>query len=261
MIRIEGLEKSYGSRRAVAGLSLEARPGEITALLGQNGAGKSTTLHCIVGLERADRGTILVAGHDIVTATTEARRALAYVPEIASLYDPLTPQEYLTLKARLFGIPDTVSTERIDRLLRGFELTERRHDPIVAFSKGMTQKIALCSALVVAPAVLVLDEPLSGLDIDTALVVKETLREFARRGGTVLYSTHVLDVAESLAHRIAVLHEGRLVADGTLAELRTRSGGEQRLEEIFRMLTALADPVQRARDLLGPAQAEDAKRR
>ena len=254
MIKIEGLVKSYGARRAVDGLDLQARPGEITALLGPNGAGKSTTIHCVVGLESPDSGSVQVAGHDVASAAMAARRAMAYVPEIASLYDPLTPEEYLTLKARLWGIADFVSQERITRLLAGFELTERRHDPIASFSKGMTQKIALCSALIVAPAVLVLDEPLSGLDVATALVVKETLKEFARRGGTVLYSTHILDVAETLAHRIAVLHEGKLVACGTLAELRKQSGGERRLEEIFRLLTELGDPAVRAREILGPAQ-------
>jgi ABC-2 type transport system ATP-binding protein len=173
------------------------------------------------------------------------------VPEVASLYEPLTPEELLVLKGRLFGIDDATIHARIDRLLDGLELLERRHDPIAGFSKGMTQKVALCSALLVEAPVLILDEPMSGLDAPSALVIKEVLREYARRQRTVLYSTHVLDVAESLAHRIVVLHEGRLAAAGTLAELRARTGAEEKLEQIFHRLTEQSDPVARAKALLG----------
>jgi ABC-2 type transport system ATP-binding protein len=253
MLRIAGLTRRYGELIAVRELDLEVGPGEIHALLGPNGAGKTTTLHCIVGLLRPDAGTITVAGHDVVADPMPARRALAYVPEVANLYEALTPAEFLQLKGRLFGLDEGTIGERATRLLAGFELDRRAHDPMFAFSKGMLQKVSLSAALLTEPRLLVLDEPHSGLDASTALVLKELLREFARRGGAVLLCSHVLDLVETIADRITVLDRGAAIATGTLGELRgaPRAGAERRLEELFRELTAAADPVARAREILG----------
>jgi ABC-2 type transport system ATP-binding protein len=252
MIRIVGLRKSYGDLVAVDGLDLDAHEGEILALLGPNGAGKSTTVQCIVGLLEPDAGTIVVHGHDIARERVAARRATSYVPEVARLYDALTPTEYLELKGRLFEVDEQTLAARIERVLDGFGLGDRRHTPMSGFSKGMTQKVSLAAALVTEPSVLVLDEPLSGLDVETTLVVKEVLRGFAAGGRTVLYSSHVLDVVETLADRVAVLDRGRLVACGTMAELREQAGAGAgaRLEALFQQLTRSADPVARARRIL-----------
>ncbi len=253
MIRIRALRKTYGELVAIDALDLDAEPGRILALLGPNGAGKSTTVQCVVGLLEPDAGTIEVAGHDIAREPAAARAALSYVPEVARLYDALTPEEYLELKGRLFELDEAKIAERIDCLLEGFDLADRRREPMSGFSKGMLQKVAISAALLTEPSVLVLDEPLSGLDVETTLVVKEVMREFSRTGGTVLYCSHMLDVVETLAHVVAVIDRGRLQAVGTMDELRRQAGaGEHtRLEAIFQQLTASGDPVVRARTILG----------
>ncbi len=253
MLCIAGLTRRHGDLVAVRDLDLQVRAGEIHALLGPNGAGKTTTIHCTVGLLTPTSGRITVDGHDTVTDAMAARRRLAYVPEVASLYEALTPHEFLQLKGRLFGLDEPTIETRAARLLAGFELTGRAHDPMFGFSKGMLQKVSLSAALLTRPRLLVLDEPHSGLDATASLVLKELLREFARRGGAVLLCSHVLDLVETIADRVTLLDRGEVVAAGTLAELRASAGGgsAQRLEELFRNLTAAADPVARAREILG----------
>jgi ABC-2 type transport system ATP-binding protein len=252
LIRIEGLRKRFGDIAAVDGLDLTVAEGSITALLGPNGAGKTTTIHCIVGLLQPDDGRVLIDGLDAATEPQAVKQQFSYVPEVASLYQVLTPDELLTLKGRLFGLDEQRIAAGIERLLAGFGLAGRRHEPMIGFSKGMTQKVALASALLTEPKALILDEPLSGLDVETTLIFKEVLREFARAGGAVLYSSHLLDVVERVADRVAVLDRGKLRALGSMAELRAQAGGkDQRLEELFRQLTAAGDPVQAARAILG----------
>ena len=253
VIRIRGLRKSFGDLVAVDDIDLHAPAGEILALLGPNGAGKSTTVKCLVGLMVPDAGELAVAGHDVRRDPVEARRALSYMPEIARVHDALTPTEYLRLKGRLFDVPEAEIDGRTSRLLDGFGIGDRAHHPIAGFSKGMAQKVALAAALLPSPRVLVLDEPLSGLDVETTMVVKEVLREFAARGGTVLYCSHLLDVVETLAHRVAVIDRGRMQATGTMQELRAQAGRGvgARLEELFQTLTHAADPAVRARAILG----------
>ena len=256
MIRIEGLRKCYGEFVAVDGLDLDVRAGEVLALLGPNGAGKSTTVKCLVGLLRPDSGRMTIAGHDAVREPQAARRALSYVPELARVHDALTPREYLRLKGRLFDLTEEAIDAGTRRLLDGFGIGGRIDDAMVGFSKGMAQKVALCAALLPEPRALVLDEPLSGLDVETTMVVKEVLRTFAARGGTVLYCSHMLDVVESVADRVAVLDQGRLLAVGSIEELRagTGAGADTKLESLFRTLTHAADPAARAEAILGPAQ-------
>ncbi len=253
MIRIRGLRKTYGDLVAVDSLDLSAEAGQILALLGPNGAGKSSTVQCVVGLLDIDSGSVEIAGHDIVKDSVAARQCISYVPEVARLYDALTPEEYLRLKGRLFEIDEAKIEAGIERLLSGFGILERRRQPMAGFSKGMSQKVSLAAALLTEPKVLVLDEPLSGLDVETAMVVKELMREFAQRGGTILYCSHMLDVVETVAHRVAVVDNGKLQADGTMDELRDRAGHAEgtRLEEIFRSLTAASDPRAQAHAILG----------
>lgn len=251
MIRVDSLRKSYGHLVAVKGLSFEVQKGEILALLGPNGAGKSTTVSCIVGLQKPDSGTIVVDGLDVQRDAIAARSRIAYVPEVANLYEALTPDEYLTLRGRLFEMTEETIRASIVRLLDGFGILGRQHDPMFGFSKGMTQKVVLSSALLTRPRVLVLDEPLSGLDVETTSVLKEVMREFARQGGSVLYCSHMLDVVETVAHRVAILAGGELVALGTMDELRSGGRDDQRLEAIFRQLTFASDPAAQARAILG----------
>lgn len=242
----------YGDHAAVSGVSFEIQAGEILAVLGPNGAGKSSTVRCIVGLQRPNGGLVSICGHDAVHDPDRARRAVGYVPEVPRLHEPLTPTEYLRLKARLFGVPEARIDAGIERLLGGFGLLDRRHTPMAGFSKGMLQKVSLGGALLTEPKLLVMDEPLSGLDVESAFTVKELVRAFADRGGAVLYCSHLLDVVEGIAHRVAVLDQGRLVALGTRDELRSRAGGGDRLEEVFRRLTSASDPKARAEAILGP---------
>lgn len=253
MLRIHGLRKAYGDFQALHGLDLEVQKGEIMALLGPNGAGKSTTVKCLVGLLQPDAGTITVDGLDAIRNPTQVRRRIGYLPEVARLHEALTPWEYLLLKGRLFDLADAQIRATGERLLNGFGILERGYEPMVGFSKGMLQKVSLSAALLTEPSVLVFDEPLSGLDVQTTLVVKELMREFARRGGAVLHCSHLLDVVESIAHRIAVLDHGKLLACGTAGELRAQvgAGATTHLDSVFRTLVRSSDPVATAQAILG----------
>ncbi|MBL8753871.1 MAG: ABC transporter ATP-binding protein [Planctomycetes bacterium] len=253
MLAIVGLRKSYGSFVALHGLDLSIGKGEILALLGPNGAGKSTTVKCLVGLLRPDHGTITLDGIDVVADPNRARAAVGYLPEVARLHEVLTPWEFLLLKGRLFDVADATIRQRGERLLAGFGLLARGDEPMVGFSKGMLQKVSIAGALITEPKLLVFDEPLSGLDVTTTLVVKELMREFAARGGSVLHCSHLLDVVETTAHRIAVLDKGKLLACGTAAQLRQQVGAKAdvHLDAVFRSLVHASDPVATARALLG----------
>jgi ABC-2 type transport system ATP-binding protein len=253
MLAITGLRKTYGAFVALHGLDLAIAAGEILALLGPNGAGKTTTVKCIVGLLRPDAGSLRVAGVDALTEPAAAKRRIGYLPEVARLHEVLTPWEFLRLKGRLFDVDDATIRARGERLLAGFHLLERGDEPMVAFSKGMTQKVSIAAALITDPKLLVFDEPLSGLDVTTTLVVKELMHEFARRGGAVLHCSHLLDVVETTAHRIAVLDHGVLLACGTATALRTQvgAGADARLDAVFRSLVKASDPVAQANALLG----------
>ncbi|MEC7726392.1 MAG: ABC transporter ATP-binding protein [Planctomycetota bacterium] len=252
MLAITDLRKTYGSLVALEGLNLEVQPGEILALLGPNGAGKSTAVKCLVGMLKPDSGTVHVDGLDALGAP-ESRRLIGYLPEVARLHETLTPWEFLLLKGRLFDLEDAAIAARAERLLAGFGLLERRDEPMVAFSKGMLQKVSISAALLTDPKLLVFDEPLSGLDVTTAQVVKELMHEFAGRGGAVLHCSHLLDVVEHTAHRIAVLDKGKLLAQGTAAELRAQAGAgaATNLDPVFRSHDQASDPAQAANAILG----------
>ncbi|MBZ0152301.1 MAG: ABC transporter ATP-binding protein [Planctomycetes bacterium] len=253
MLRIAGLRKSYGSFVALHGLDLTIAAGEILALLGPNGAGKSTTVKCLVGLLRPDAGSVTVDGIDAQRDPAAARRRIGYLPEVARLHEALTPWEFLLLKGRLFDLDDGTVRVRGERLLDGFGLSERGDQSMAGFSKGMLQKVSIAGALLTEPKLLVFDEPLSGLDVTSTLVVKELMHEFARRGGAVLHCSHLLDVVETTADRIAVLDRGQLLACGTSAELRTQVGAsaDTHLDHVFRSLVKASDPQAVARSILG----------
>jgi ABC-2 type transport system ATP-binding protein len=245
------VSKSYGERVALSAFTLTIAAGEVLGLVGPNGAGKTTALRCLAGLHAPDQGCVRVAGIDVQLDPLAARRCLAFVPDGAPLYANLSPRAHLALVGRLFGLEEATIAAESERLLAAFELSDRRDDPVGAFSRGMRQKTALACALIARPKLLVLDEPLEGLDAPTTAMVKELLRAWAARGGAVLYTSHLLDVVERVCDRIAVLAHGKLLAQGTLAELRASSGADGTLEEVFRTLTHAEDPAAAARRALG----------
>jgi ABC-2 type transport system ATP-binding protein len=233
-----GLRKSFGTTRAVDGLDLRVPRGLLYAFLGPNGAGKTTSIRMISGLLRPDAGEVFIEGIPLRENPPAAKRPLAYVPDDPVLYGKLRPLEYLEFVSSLWDLPPAISQPRAEELMQTLGLADKRSDYIESFSRGMKQKMALCGALVHAPSVMLLDEPLTGLDAASARLVKDILLDFVRHGNTVILTTHILDVAERLADRIGILHAGRLAAEGTLAELRHHAGESGgTLEDIFLRIT------------------------
>ncbi|MDT7934915.1 MAG: ABC transporter ATP-binding protein [Sphingomonadaceae bacterium] len=238
-LAIKGLMKAFGPMQAVGGLDLEVRAGELYALLGPNGAGKTTTLRMVTGLLRPDAGTIRIFGIDALADPLSAKRIVAWLPDEPLLYDKLTPLEYLEFVAGLWGIAPAEAGERAERLLKLLNLWEQRGDRCETFSRGMKQKAALAGALIHDPKLLILDEPLTGLDAAIARQVKDLIAKRVAAGGTVILTTHILEVAERMADRIGIIAGGRLIAEGTLSELRQQRGSAgASLEELFLDLAA-----------------------
>jgi ABC-2 type transport system ATP-binding protein len=237
-IRLRGVRKAFG-KPAVDNLDLDVGAGEFYALLGPNGAGKTTTLRMIAGLLKPDAGHISVFGIDALARPIDARRITAWLPDEPMLYDKLSPLEYLEFVAGLWGMQREEAERNAVALLEVLELWQHRHSRCEAFSRGMKQKVALAGALVHDPQLIMLDEPLTGLDAAIARQVKELLTARVRAGATIILTTHILEVAERLADRIGILAHGRLLAEGTLAELRAAAGGANAtLEDVFLQLTA-----------------------
>ena len=237
-LELRGLTKCF-VRPAVDGLELTIRAGEFYGLLGPNGAGKTTTMRIVAGLLRPDAGSVSVFGIDALADPVEAKRLIAFVPDEAMVYDRLTPFEYLEFVAGLWSIDAPTAEARARELIDWLGLGPHAHERCQSFSKGMRQKVALAGALVHEPRLLVLDEPLTGLDAGSARLVKDVLAERARDGVAVVMTTHILEVAERMAERIGVLDKGRLIAEGTLEELRRQAGkGGTSLEDIFLDLVA-----------------------
>lgn len=233
MLIINNLSKTYkGGKKAVDNISLHVQPGDLFGFIGPNGAGKTTTIRSVVGVLDFEEGEILIDGHSMKKEPLVCKKVTAYIPDNPDIYDHLTGIQYLNFVADIFGIPAGVREERIKRYSDAFEITGNLGDLISSYSHGMKQKLAIISAVIHDPKMLVLDEPFVGLDPKAAVALKEIMREFCGRGSAIFFSTHVLDVAEKLCNKVAMINHGKLAFAGTMEDmLKEKDGGS--LEEIF----------------------------
>lgn len=239
MLKIEHLTKHYkGSNKGITDLSLHIMPGDLYAFIGHNGAGKTTTLKCVAGIQGFDAGEVLINGKDIRTDPLSCKRQLAYIPDNPDLYEYLTGIQYLNFTADIFGVVQRDRQDRIQKYGDTFEITASLGDLISSYSHGMKQKLALLSALVHQPKLLILDEPFVGLDPKATVLLKDIMRSICAEGGAIFFSTHVLDVAEKLCNKVAIVKDGRLIASGDMEEI-VKPG--QSLEAIFMEVVEHAD--------------------
>ena len=242
MIRMEGLTKTYGRFTAVHPLDLAVPAGQLFGFLGPNGAGKTTTIRMLTGVLRPTGGRVLIGGHDVAREPASAKQLLGYIPDRPFLYDKLTGREFLRFVSGLWGQDGKAAERRGEELMELFELGEWKDTLVESYSHGMRQKLLISSALIHGPRLIVVDEPMVGLDPKAARLIKDLLRTFVREGGTIFLSTHTLEVAEALCDRIAIIQNGRIRADGTMEELRAEAeSGTAGLEEIFLKLTGGED--------------------
>ena len=229
MLRIEHLTKKYGDLKAVDDLSLHIQPGEIYGFIGHNGAGKTTTLRSVAGVLRFDEGEIYINGHSVRKEPLECKRRIAYIPDNPDLYDYMSGIKYLNFVADIFGVPTEVRKERIAKYADAFELTGDLGQPVSAYSHGMQQKLAIISAWIHEPKLILMDEPFVGLDPKASHTLKLMMRELCDNGGAIFFSTHVLEVAEKLCDKVAIIKSGRLIRHGTMEEVK----GDSSLESVF----------------------------
>lgn len=238
MIQLKNLSKKYGKFTAVDNIDLHVKRGELFGFVGPNGAGKTTTLRMIAGILRPTSGRVLLGGDDVVTNPMSAKARLGFIPDRPFLYEKLTGAEFLRFVAGLYGQDGAVIEKRSNELLDLFELTAWKDQLIEAYSHGMRQKLIISSALIHRPEAIVVDEPMVGLDPRGARLLKDIFRAFVKKGGTVLMSTHTLEIAEAMCDRVAIIQSGSIVASGTMAELREQTeAGDASLEELFLKVT------------------------
>ena len=229
MLNIEHLTKTYGEKKAVDDLNLHIRPGEIYGFIGHNGAGKTTTLKSVAGILQFDAGEIYIGGDSVREKPLECKRKIAYIPDNPDLYEYMTGIKYLNFIADIFGVDAALRRERIRRYADAFELTGDLAQPIAAYSHGMKQKLAVIAAWLHEPQLILMDEPFVGLDPKAAHLLKGMMREICDRGGAIFFSTHVLEVAEKLCDKVAIIKGGKLIRSGTMEEVK----GDDSLEEVF----------------------------
>ncbi|GLC31537.1 ABC transporter ATP-binding protein [Clostridium omnivorum] len=236
IMSIKELRMSYGGDDVLKGIDLDIYEGEIIGYIGPNGAGKSTTVKILLGIINSYRGYVEIFGEDISKGSIEYKKRIGYVPETAEIYDNLTAQEYLTFIGGIYGLSYNAVDEKAKKLMSLFGIEQHYTSRISSFSKGMKQKVLIIASLIHNPDILFWDEPLSGLDANSVMIVKELLSELAAQGKTIFYSSHIMDVVEKISNRIILINNGQVVADGTFEELKGKES-EESLEEIFNQLT------------------------
>ena len=242
MIRIINLRKQYGRLAAVDNLNIEVAPGEIFGFLGPNGAGKTTTIRVMMGILRASSGRVILGGHDVEQEPQQAKAIAGFIPDRPFIYEKLSGKEFLTFIAKLHRMESARRRRRIDELLEYFELSNWQDELVEGFSHGMKQRLVLCAALVHEPRILIVDEPMVGLDPKGARTIKNLFRSLAEAGTTVFLSTHSLSVAEEVCHRIGIIQKGHLIASGSMADIyRLTQGHDSNLEDVFLELTQHQD--------------------
>jgi ABC-2 type transport system ATP-binding protein len=237
VISIKHLFKNYGTKPVLKDINLEVYPGQVIGYIGPNGAGKSTTVKILCGLLTDYEGEVRIKGFDLKMQTLEIKKIIGYVPEMAELYDVLTPWEYLSFMGSLYGLDDHVCIDRISRFMNAFSLSANLHQRMDSFSKGMRQKVLIASGLLHNPDIIILDEPLSGLDANSVIIIKNLISKLAKDGKAIFYCSHMMDVVEKVSDRIVLIDEGRVIANGSFEELKSQQGNTS-LEQIFASLTA-----------------------
>lgn len=237
IISLKNVFKSYGNKQVLKGIDVEIYPGQVIGYIGPNGAGKSTTVKILCGLITDYEGEVYIKGMNLKDNLVAVKNTIGYIPELAELYDVLTPQEFLSLVAALYNMDESLAQERMRKMLTAFGLEKNMNDRMDTFSKGMRQKVLITSGLLHNPDIIILDEPLSGLDANSVIIVKELLSKLAKEGKTIFYCSHMMDVVEKVSDRIILINEGTVIADGSFEELKQKQG-DQSLEKIFAHLTA-----------------------
>ncbi|HEY5586645.1 MAG TPA: ABC transporter ATP-binding protein [Ruminiclostridium sp.] len=248
-ISIRDLYMSYGSKQVLNGINIEIPRGKIIGYIGPNGAGKSTTVKILLGLVTNYKGLVKVMGQDISDGNVEYKKKIGYIPETAEIYDNLTAREYLTFLGEMYGMSYEEVDSKAKKLMGLFGIEEVYDSRITSYSKGMKQKILIIASLIHNPDVLFFDEPLSGLDANSALIFKEIMSSLANQGKTIFYSSHIMEVVEKISDRIILINNGNVVADGTFSQLQVQSQ-EGSLEEIFNQLTGFNEHKQIASDFV-----------
>lgn len=256
VLSIQNLTMTYGGKKVLNGINLEVARGEIIGYIGPNGAGKSTTVKIMLGLIDDYQGQVVIFGQDISTGDPSYKKKIGYVPENAEAYDNLTAMEYLVFTGELYGMDRDAAQSKAERLLRQFELQDVGHSRLSSFSKGMKQKVLIIASLLHDPDLLFWDEPLSGLDANSMMVIQEILAQLAAQGKTIFYSSHIMDLVEKISNRIVLLVKGEVVADATFEELKEMSE-EGSLSGIFNQLTGFTEHRNKAQDFVSIVQGDD----
>jgi ABC-2 type transport system ATP-binding protein len=245
IVEIRNLEKKYGLKQVLHSINLDITSGQIIGYIGPNGAGKSTTVKILCGLINDFEGDVTIFGKDLRTQTLDIKKQVGYIPENAVLYESLTPMEFMQFIGEMRGLENELTRTKAEALMNIFEMKSNLHQRIATFSKGMRQKVLICSALLHNPDLIFMDEPLSGLDANSVIMVKEMLIHLAREGKTVFYSSHLMDVVEKISDRIILIDQGKVIADGSFDELNKLSNDEN-LEKMFTRLTGNTNHSEKA---------------
>lgn len=249
IITIRNLYKNYGSKQVLKGINLDIYPGQVIGYIGPNGAGKSTTVKILCGLISDYQGEVKVKDIDLKQDATKAKALIGYVPELAELYEVLTPFEFLSFIGELYKMPVSLIKERVSGIMGVFGMEGNLHQRMDSFSKGMRQKVLIASGIMHNPEIIILDEPLSGLDANSVIIIKELISSLAREGKTIFYCSHMMDIVEKVSDRIVLIHEGQVISNGSFEELQQERGNDS-LEKIFSDLTSTESPLLKADQLM-----------